>query len=261
MTHSEPASIVVGTGASAREIKVLRDTGSAPGIFWLSGFKSDMAGTKAVALSDWAREHGRACTRFDYSGHGVSGGAFEEGTISRWTEEALAVFNRFCREPTIIVGSSMGGWIALLVARALRRSGQADRLNGMVLIAPAPDFTEELMWKREFTDEIRRQILETGRYERPSDYSEEPYIVTRALIDDGRNNLLLGGTIEIGCPVVILQGQQDADVPWEHALRLTECLAVDDVVLTLIKDGDHRLSRPQDIDRLVAAVADLAGRG
>ena len=141
MTHSEPASIVVGTGASAREIKVLRDTGSAPGIFWLSGFKSDMAGTKAVALSDWAREHGRACTRFDYSGHGVSGGAFEEGTISRWTEEALAVFNRFCREPTIIVGSSMGGWIALLVARALRRSGQADRLNGMVLIAPAPDFT------------------------------------------------------------------------------------------------------------------------
>lgn len=260
MAQSEPATIVVGTGSAARDIRILRDDGAAPGIFWLSGYKSDMAGTKAEALADWARANGRACTRFDYSGHGVSGGAFEDGTISRWTEEALAVFDRCCSEPTIVVGSSMGGWIALLLARALRRAGKAGRLKGMVLIAPAPDFTEELMWKREFTDAIRRQILETGRYERPSDYSEEPYVVTRALIEDGRNNLLLGETIEIGCPVVILQGQQDTDVPWQHALRLVECLAVDDVVLTLIKDGDHRLSRQQDIDRLVAAVAELAGR-
>ena len=254
MTQQDQAQrITVGTGEAAREIAVLREDG-APGrcgILWLSGFKSDMAGTKAEEIAAFARTTGRAVTRLDYSGHGLSGGDFEDGTISRWTEEAVAVFEAFCREPTIVVGSSMGGWIALLLAKALR--ARTD-LAGMVLIAPAPDFTEELMWKHEFTDEIRDTILREGRFERPSEYDDSPYVITRALIEDGRDNLLLGGPIETGCPVTILQGQRDDAVPWRHALRQVDCLALDDVVLTLIKDGDHRLSRPADIARLIAAI-------
>jgi pimeloyl-ACP methyl ester carboxylesterase len=268
MTQQEQAHrITVGAGEAAREIAVLRADG-APGrcgILWLSGFKSDMAGTKAEEIAAFARKTGRAVTRLDYSGHGLSGGDFEDGTISKWAEEAVAVFEAYCREPTIVVGSSMGGWIALLLARALltranresslgARTDLAARLAGMVLIAPAPDFTEELMWKHEFTDEIRDTILREGRFERPSDYDDSPYVITRALIEDGRKNLLLGGPVETGCPVTILQGQRDDAVPWRHALRLVDCLALDDVVLTLIKDGDHRLSRPEDISRLIAAI-------
>ncbi|MBA5775850.1 alpha/beta hydrolase [Stappia sp. F7233] len=264
MSAQEPQFITVGEDSERREIAVLRrdGRGKAPGIFWLSGFKSDMAGTKAEAVAEWAVAQGRPATRFDYSGHGVSGGDFEDGTISRWAEEALAVFNRFCKEPTIVIGSSMGGWIALLLARAHLKAGgrDASRIAGMVLIAPAPDFTEELMWKHEFTDEIRRTIMETGRYERPSDYSEDPYVITRKLIEDGRGNLLLDKPVETGCPVTILQGQQDDSVPWRYAVRLAEALASDDVVLTLIKDGDHRLSREEDIARLIRAVSDLAER-
>ena len=247
----------IEVGADRRRIAVLREEG-APGrcgVLWLSGFKSDMAGTKAEELAAWARATGRAITRLDYSGHGLSGGAFEDGTISRWAEEARAVHEAFCREPTIVVGSSGGGGIGRGVGRArAARPGASAPLAGMVLIAPAPDFTEELMWKHEFTDEIRETILREGRFERPSEYDDSPYVITRALIEDGRDNLLLGGLIETGCPVTILQGQRDDAVPWRHALRLTECLALDDVVLTLIKDGDHRLSRPQDIERLIAAV-------
>ncbi|SDT88215.1 carboxylesterase [Stappia sp. ES.058] len=257
MQEGNAQTITVGTGSDARDIAVLREDG-APGccgILWLSGFKSDMSGTKAEEIAAFARKTGRAVTRLDYSGHGLSGGDFEDGTISRWAEEAVAVFERVCREPTIVVGSSMGGWIALLLARALKgKSDLAARLAGMVLIAPAPDFTEELMWKHEFTDEIRATILREGRFERPSEYDDSPYVITRALIEDGRNNLLLGGPIETGCPVTILQGQRDDAVPWRHALRLVDCLALDDVVLTLIKDGDHRLSRPADIARLIAAI-------
>lgn len=262
MSAQEPQFITVGKGEDERRIAVLRDEGRgvSPGIFWLSGFKSDMAGTKAEALAEWAAREGRPSTRFDYSGHGVSGGDFEAGTISAWAEEALAVFDRFCNEPTIVIGSSMGGWIALLLARAhLAAKGEAaSLLKGMVLIAPAPDFTEELMWKHEFTDEIRSIIMEEGRFERPSEYSEDPYVITRKLIEDGRNNLLLGGEIVTGCPVIILQGQRDDSVPWRYALRLMEALAGEDVVLSLIKDGDHRLSREEDIERLIRAVAELA---
>ncbi len=266
MSAQEPQFITVGQGEDERRIAVLRDeargegAGVLPGIFWLSGFKSDMAGTKAEALAEWAAREGRPCTRFDYSGHGVSGGDFEAGTISAWAEEALAVFDRFCKEPTIVIGSSMGGWIALLLARAHLAAVGADmsRLHGMVLIAPAPDFTEELMWKHEFTDEIRRTIMEEGRFEQPNEYSQDPYVITRKLIEDGRNNLLLGGEIVTGCPVTILQGQKDDSVPWRHALRLMEVLAGEDVVLSLIKDGDHRLSRVEDIERLIRAVAELA---
>ncbi|MCA1299209.1 alpha/beta hydrolase [Stappia indica] len=261
MSAPELQFITVGEGADARRIAIDRAVGTPDrcGFFWLSGFKSDMAGTKAEELAGFAAQTGRAMTRFDYSGHGVSEGDFEAGTISRWAEEALAVFERCCAEPTVVVGSSMGGWIALLLARALRARGQAVApLAGMVLIAPAPDFTEELMWKQEFTDEIRETILREGRFERPSEYDDSPYVITRELIEDGRRNLLLGGAVETGCPVTILQGQRDDAVPWQHALRLVECLARDDVTLTLVKDGDHRLSRPEDMVRLMAAAASLA---
>ncbi len=231
-----------------------------PGLFWLGGFKSDMKGTKAVALDAFAAEHGRACVRFDYSGHGESGGDFTEGTIGRWLSESLAVFDAFCEGPQIVVGSSMGGWIALLLARALaKRAHDPERrasLAGLVLIAPAPDFTEDLMWN-EMTPEIRDQIMREGQWERPSAYGEAPYPITRALIEDGRNHLVLRSSIEIGCPVRILQGVQDPDVPWQHAFKLTERLPQDDVVLTLIQDGDHRLSRPQDIARLITTVQEF----
>ena len=254
-------SLKVGAGADARDIAVRIREGKGPGLFWLGGFKSDMKGTKAQALDSWAAKQGRTCTRFDYSGHGESGGAFADGTIGRWLEESVGVFNQFCRGPQIVIGSSMGGWMALLLARELNRLANAGtpspaNIAAMVLIAPAPDFTEALMWKR-FTPEIKKQIEEKGSWSRPSEYSEEPYLITRGLIEDGRKHLVLGGLIETGCPVRILQGVKDEDVPWQHAAELVSRLAREDVVLTLIKDGDHRLSRPEDIERLIAAVSEF----
>jgi pimeloyl-ACP methyl ester carboxylesterase len=244
-------------GPDGRQIAVRKRPGAGPGLVWLGGFKSDMGGTKAVALDLWAGTHGRACLRFDYSGHGESSGRFADGTISRWLAESLAVFTDFCEGPQVLVGSSMGGWIALLLARELRRTpSPRASVAGTVLIAPAVDFTEALMWKR-FPDEIRREIETKGAWSRPSQYSDEPYLITKALIEDGRRHLLLGGLIETGGPVRILQGVQDPDVPWSHAVELVSRLAQDDVVLTLVKDGDHRLSRPEDIERLLTAVAEL----
>ena len=227
-----------------------------PGLFWLGGFKSDMKGTKAEALDRWAAAEGRACVRFDYSGHGKSGGEFTQGTIGRWLEESLAVYGQFAKGPQVVIGSSMGGWIALLLAARLRELKESALLAGMVLIAPAVDFTEELMWKR-FPDATKREIEEKGFWLRPSEYSEGPYPVTKGLIEDGRKHLLMGGLIETGCPVHILQGVQDPDVPWRHAVELVSRFARDDVVLTLIKDGDHRLSRPEDIERLLSAVKEF----
>jgi pimeloyl-ACP methyl ester carboxylesterase len=262
MNDQSPAFVQVGSGAAQRAIAVRHRAGAAPGLLWLGGFKSDMKGTKAEALDRWAQAQGRAVTRFDYSGHGESGGAFTDGTIGRWLEDSLAVFDAYCRGPHILVGSSMGGWLALLLARevARRAAGAAAgsaAIAGMVLIAPAVDFTEELMWKR-FPPAVRRELEASGVWARPSDYSAEPYPVTRALIEEGRAHLLLGGLIDTGCPVRILQGVQDPDVPWQHAVELVSRIARDDVVLTLVKDGDHRLSRPEDIDRLIAAVAEVA---
>ena len=251
-----PAFIEVGQDKSARRIAVRARAGGSPGLFWLGGFHSDMQGTKALALDEWAATHGRACVRFDYSGHGESGGAFIDGTIGRWLEESIAVFDRFCRGPQVVIGSSMGGWMALLLAREIaRRAAGPASLAGLVLIAPAPDFTEQLMWN-DFSPEIRNEIETTGVWLRPSQYGE-PYPITRALIEEGRNHLLLGSAIEVGCPVRILQGAQDPDVPWQHAFALTHRLPSDDVVLTMIQDGDHRLSRPQDIARIIAAVAEI----
>ncbi len=251
----------VGADSAARRIAVRVQAGATPGLFWLSGFKSDMRGTKAQALARWASERGRACVRFDYSGHGESGGDFTGGTIGRWLEEALAVFDAFCRGPQVLIGSSMGGWLALLMARELKRrapapAAPAASVAGLVLIAPAIDFTEVLMWQK-FPPDLKRAVLEQGFFARPSQYSAEPYVITRALIEEGRAHLLLGGMIETGCPVRILQGVEDPDVPWDHAVELVSHLAQDDVVLTLVKDGDHRLSRPEDIERLIAAVEEF----
>jgi pimeloyl-ACP methyl ester carboxylesterase len=251
-----PVFIEVGHESAARRIAVRARAGGGPGLFWLSGFNSDMQGTKALALDAWAAEHQRACVRFDYSGHGESGGAFVDGTIGRWLEESVAVFEQFCTGPQVVIGSSMGGWMALLLAREMaQRPGSPMSLAGLVLIAPAPDFTEELMWKG-FSPEVRNEIETKGVWLRPSQYGE-PYPITRALIEEGRNHLLLGSAIDVGCPVRILQGAQDPDVPWRHAFALAHRLPSDDVVLTVVRDGDHRLSRPQDIARMIAAVAEM----
>jgi pimeloyl-ACP methyl ester carboxylesterase len=259
MTDSPCDYLELAAPGAPRRIAVRRASGANPGLVWLGGFKSDMRGTKAEALARYAEGRGQACLRFDYSGHGESGGDFAEGTIGRWLAESIAVFDAFCRGPQIVVGSSMGGWIALLLARELRRragGGAAGSIGGLVLIAPAVDFTEVLMWQR-FPRKIKRELEEKGVWLRPSEYSEEPYPITRQLIEEGRDHLLLGGMIETGCPVRILQGVQDPDVPWMHAVELVSRLAQDDVVLTLVKDGDHRLSRPEDIDRLTATIEEL----
>ena len=246
--------ITVGAGEAARRIAVAGREGRAPAIVWLGGFRSDMSGTKAEALDTWAGDTGQAYLRFDYSGHGMSGGRFEDGTISRWLEEAWAVVERCSTGRPILVGSSMGGWLALLLTRMLRTELPSRAPAALVLLAPATDFTERLMWD-EMDPAARGAIERDGVYLRPSSYSDDPYPITRGLIEDGRRHLLLGGTIETGCPVHILQGMQDLDVPWQHAMRLVEHLPGDGVQMTLVKGGDHRLSRPEDLDRLVAAVA------
>lgn len=259
MSQSLLKSMTVGEGAQTRLIAVRQRDGEGPGLFWMGGFNSDMKGTKAEALDQWAAAQGRACIRYDYSGHGESGGQFTDGMIGRWLEESLAVFTQFCRGPQIVIGSSMGGWLALLLARELRRrdpDASGAEIKGMVLIAPAVDFTEILMWDR-FPPQVRKEIEEKGVWRRPSEYAQEPYLITRGLIEEGREHLLLGGLIETGCPVRILQGVKDEDVPWRHATELVSRLVRDDVILTLVKDGDHRLSRPEDIERLIAAVAEF----
>jgi len=256
--NDEPDYLSVGT--PPRRIAIRALAGTSPGLFWLGGFKSDMKGTKAVALHEHAAKIGRACIRFDYSGHGESGEKFEEGTISKWLEDALAVFKDRAKGLQIVVGSSMGGWMALLLAKALAENPSLApdaKLAGLVLIAPAPDFTEELMWKN-FPEEIRNEIESKGHWQRPSVYGDDPYPITKTLIEDGRKHLLLGKPIQVKCPVRILQGVLDPDVPWQHAMKLVSCLAQDDVTVTLIKDGDHRLSRPEDIERLLKTVDELA---
>ena len=223
-----------------------------PTVVFLGGFKSDMTGSKASALDQFCYEHSLNFLRFDYSGHGASGGDFLEGTISRWTADALAVIDRLTQGPLILVGSSMGGWIMLLVALQRRA-----RLKALIGIAAAPDFTEELIW-RGLSGSDQHRLMTQGRLEQPSEYSSEPYVITRSLIEDGRRNLLLGGPIDLDMPVRLLQGMADPDVPYRHALRLAERLQSPDVRVTLIKDGAHRLSRPGDLALLCDAVAELA---
>ncbi len=225
-----------------------RTTGRAPGIVFLGGFVSDMTGTKATALETYARARGQAFLRFDYQGHGESSGRFEDGTIGLWAEDAIAAIDELTEGPQVLVGSSMGGWIMLLAALA-----RPERVAALLGIAAAPDFTEDLMWQR-FSDEIKAEIETQGVYYEPSDYAESPYPLTKQLIEEGRRHLLLRGPIPLTCPVRLLQGMQDVDVPWETALRLVEKLETHDVEVNLVKDGDHRLSEPADLRRLEATL-------
>jgi pimeloyl-ACP methyl ester carboxylesterase len=252
MGETELEFLDVGAGAAERKVAVLRRRGSAPGLFWLGGFRSEMTGGKASALDALGAGRGIAVTRFDYSGHGQSGGDFLAGTISRWLEEALAVFATTAG-PQVVVGSSMGGWIALLLARELNRQGLGERLKELVLIAPAVDMTEELM-RKGFSKRQLKALRETGRVDQPSAYSDAPYPITAALLEDGSRHLLFGRGIDVGVPITILQGGKDRDVPREHTMRLVQHLLVDPVTVTLVPDGDHRLSRPEDLELLQAAV-------
>ena len=242
--------------ADGEHIAYLRREGKSPGVVWLGGFHSDMAGTKAEALDAWAERPPRvarpprAYVRFDYFGHGQSSGAFRDGTISRWRDDALAVLDELCTGPQVLVGSSMGGWIALLAALA-----RPEKVAGLLLIAPASDFTETLLWQQ-MTPEVQLEIMEKGEWQRPSLYDEAPYPITRSLIEDGRKHLVLRGAIALDLPVRILQGMKDPDVPWQHALKLVEKLG-GNPVLNLIKEGDHRLSTPADLARMERALDEL----
>ena len=252
--HGAPSFIVVGP--EQRRIALRHRAGAGPAVIWLGGFRSDMLATKACALDAWAAEQGRAFLRFDYSGHGESDGRFEDGTITRWLEDSLAAIASLPKNDTgpILVGSSMGGWLALLAARELAAAGVPAA--GLVLLAPAPDFTERLL-RPGLDAAALREIETTGVHMQPSQYGP-PVPITRALLEDGRRHLVLDGVVRTHAPVHILQGMKDPDVPWRTATTLVEHLAGDAAVLTLIKDGDHRLSRPQDIARLLAAVAGIA---
>jgi pimeloyl-ACP methyl ester carboxylesterase len=257
MTAAEERSETIDVAGV--KIAVRHRSGVAPGIMWLGGFRSDMMGTKAEKLHDWAARTGHAFTRHDYSGHGESGGAFADGTISRWLAESLAVFHRFTHGPQILVGSSMGAWIALRMVEELHKTGEGARVGGLLLLAPAPDFTSELM-EPQLTAAQREALDTQGYFEEHSEYAPEPNVYTRALFEDGAANAVLKGVIDTHCPVHILQGMADPDVPWEHAMKLVEHLPADDVTLSLIRDGDHRLSRPKDLEMIVAALEGLVSR-
>jgi len=228
-------------------------SGAGPTVGFLPGFRSDMTGDKATYLKAYCAARGRAMLRFDYSGHGTSGGEFKHGTIGTWAADALRVIDEQTAGPLILVGSSMGGWIALLTALA-----RPDRMAGLIGIAAAPDFTEALMWDS-MTFEERATLMQDGVLHVPSAYGE-PTPVTRALIEDGRNHLLLSKPIDIRCPVRLLHGQADPDVPWEMALRIADQIMTDDVTVTLVKDGDHRLSRPRDLALLCRTLGALLGQ-
>jgi pimeloyl-ACP methyl ester carboxylesterase len=238
-----------------RRIAIERRAGRQPGLFWLGGFRSDMSGSKATALDRFGAEHGLAVTRFDYSGHGQTGGDFNLGSISRWLEEALAVFET-TTGPQIVVGSSMGGWLALLLIRELRRRG-TGRVIGLILIAPATDMTT--LMQDQMTKKQRTLLLKQGYVEEPSEYAPEPYRINLSLVEDGRQYLMFGRPIETGCPVMILQGARDKDVPKEHALKLVQHIVNDPVTFTLVPDGDHRLSREQDLALLERTIETMLG--
>jgi pimeloyl-ACP methyl ester carboxylesterase len=257
MAALEPQFLDVGDGAARRRIAVLAEPGGAPGLVWLPGFKSDMVSTKAGALSDWAKAQGLALTRFDYSGHGQSGGRFEDGTIGRWLEEAIAVVTRSTRGEQILIGSSLGGYIALLALRRLLAEAPAEaaRIKALLLIAPAWDMTEELMW-RQFPDEARRAVMDEGVWLRPSAYGD-PYPITRGLIEEGRNHLLAHQPWDPGRPTVIIHGALDPDVPLQHSRDLVSFLQGGRTRLVTLPDGEHRLSRPEDLALLFELLAEL----
>jgi pimeloyl-ACP methyl ester carboxylesterase len=241
------SEIVALDHGDGRRLAVRKRTGRGPALVFLPGYMSDMEGGKATALDSWAAETGRAMVRFDYGGCGASEGAFEDQSLDDWLGDTLAVLDRLIEGRAVLAGSSMGGWLMLLAALA-----RPDKVAGLVGIAAAPDFTS---WG--FSDEEKRTIREAGRLEQPSPYGDQPYVTTRAFWESGERNLLLGGAIGIGCPVRLLHGQRDEDVPWRNSLRLAELLRSADVQTILIKDGDHRLSRDEDIALLVRTADSL----
>ncbi|MGD9669108.1 MAG: alpha/beta hydrolase [Hyphomicrobiaceae bacterium] len=262
MVDAELQFLKVDSGGKARRIAYMLAKGTRPdglGLVWLPGLKSDMISTKAAALAKWAGPRGLAMTRFDYSGHGRSEGIFGEATVGDWLGEARSVFTTLTRGPQILVGSSTGGHIALLLLRDLMRTAPAHaaRIKALVLIAPAWDLTEELMWK-EFDEDARRDLMEKGVYLRPSDYGE-PYAITRQFIEEGRNHLFKGAPFDPGRPVVILQGVMDMDVPVEHARKLAGFLTGGWAKLIEVADGEHRMSRPQDLELLYQQIEELSG--
>ncbi len=231
-----------------------KTAGHAPGIIFLGGFMSDMTGGKALALEDFARARGQAFLRFDYQGHGASSGRFEAGTIGLWADDAVAALDELTEGPQVLVGSSMGGWIMLLAALA-----RPERVAGLLGIAAAPDFTEDLMWAK-YPEAVRETLLREGVYREPSDYGEAPYTITLALIEDGRNHLLLRDEIPLDCPVRLIHGMADPDVPWQISQMLADALRAEDVEVTLVKGGGHRLSEPDDLARLMATLERLLQR-
>ncbi len=241
------------TTPQGRRIAYVRTAGQGPGVVFLGGFMSDMTGTKAQFLQDWATAQGRAFLRFDYSGHGQSSGAFQDGCIGDWAEDALAVIAALTKGPQVLVGSSMGGWISLLVARAI-----PERVAGMVGIAPAPDFTEDSMWAS-FDDAQRSALMRDGQITIPSDYSPDGYPITRRLIEDGRRHLVLRAPLALPFPVRILQGTADTDVPPAVALRLMDHADCPDLRLTLVKGADHRFSTPDCLAMIADSVDQVSG--
>jgi pimeloyl-ACP methyl ester carboxylesterase len=239
--------------AGGLKIAFQKRGGAEPGLVWLGGYRSDMNGAKAVYLDAFTERTGRAFLRHDYSGHGASEGSVHDGTISLWLRQSLAVFHAQSSGPQVLIGSSMGAWIALRMIRELAKARKSGKVAGLVLIAPAPDFTIGLI-EPNLTEAHRRELAEKGYFEEGSDYLAEPNRFSQAFLDDGRANRVMDGIIETHCPVHILQGMQDADVPYQHALRLAAHFPKDSITMSLIPDGDHRLSRPQDLAMLEAAV-------
>jgi len=236
--------------AQDNKIAYCENAGKGAGLIWCGGLKSDMDGSKALALHDWADAQGRAYVRFDYFGHGASTGRFRDGTISRWAADTIQVIDELTQGPQILIGSSMGGWTALLASLA-----RPEKVKALLLIAPAPDFTEKLMWAG-FSDEIRQTVMDEGIYYEPSDY-DEPYEISRELIEDGRKNQIMDGPINFEGPVRILQGMKDSSVPWRHAQKLITALTSNDVEMTLVKNGGHSLSEPSDIKRMLQTIENL----
>jgi len=261
MGEGDPQFITIGSGSASRKIATLSRPPAregAPGLVWLIGLKSDMVSTKAEALAAWTAARGLGFTRFDYSGHGRSEGQFEAATISDWLEESVAVFERLTKGPQILVGSSTGAHLALALLRHLMEQSQdeAERVKGLVLIAPAWDLTEELMWNK-FPADVRREITETGRWVRPSDYDPAGYVITKAFIEDGRRHLFKTAHFDPKRPVLVLQGEQDRDVPASHARALKSVLAGNWVRMVEVPDGEHRMSRPEDLDKLYGLIETL----
>tara|TARA_R110000868_G_scaffold32036_4_gene116901 strand:- start:2417 stop:3184 length:768 start_codon:yes stop_codon:yes gene_type:complete len=248
-SYDRPPKILTRGGGATIAYRSL--DGKTPGVMFLGGFMSDMQGTKALEIERYCRAAGRAFVRFDYQGHGESPGKFADGTIGAWAADAIAVLDECTDGPQILIGSSMGGWIMLLAALA-----RPDRVAGLIGIAAAPDFTEDLMWDR-FDQDRRDTLMRDGVYYEPSEYGDEPYTITRELITEGRSHLLLRRPIALHCPVRLLHGMRDESVPWMTTSRIAEKILSEDVRIFLVKDGDHRLSRDQDIARLKVTLDDL----